>query len=99
MFIPKLAQAEDALKPTGWGEVASNLMEPVTIVSNFVGTASFVVGVTCIFGAFLRYTQHRKNPLVAPMSTIVLLLVIGIVLIFLPFVYLLTDSGIPFSLF
>lgn len=95
MFFPYLAYAQ---QPHGWGEVASNLMEPVAILSNFVSTASLIVGISCFFAALLKYNQHRKNPLAAPIGTVILLLIIGIVLILLPFAYLITDSGIPFKL-
>jgi hypothetical protein len=49
-----------------------------------------------IFGAFMRYKQHRINPLAAPMGGVIVLLILGILLICLPFTYLLTGAGIPF---
>jgi len=87
-----------AIASHGLGLVAENLLEPVTILTDFVGTASIVIGVCSLFAAFLRYMQHRTNPMVAPMSTIVLLLVLGIVLVCLPFIYLLTESGVPYKI-
>ncbi len=82
----------------GIGEIAENMLEPINIVSDFVGSASLIVGICALLAAFLKYMQHRVNPLVAPMSTIVVLVIIGIVLICLPFVYLLTEHGIPYHL-
>ncbi|MHB1948264.1 MAG: hypothetical protein ACYCQI_09150 [Gammaproteobacteria bacterium] len=96
LLIPVLAFADDQI--TGVGKVASNILEPVLIVSDFVCSASIIIGVSSLFGAFLKYMQHRVNPLAAPMSTVVVMLVVGIVLVALPFVYLLTENGIPYFL-
>lgn len=95
-FIPTLAASSDIV---GIGRIAENILQPVNIVSDFICTASMIVGICSLFGAFLKYMQHRVNPLVAPMSTIVILLVIGIVLTCLPFVYLLTENRIPYYFF
>lgn len=92
LITPSVATASH-----GIGLIAENLMEPVNILTDFVGTASIIIGVCALFGAFLRYMQHRTNPMIAPTSTIVLLLVIGIVLVCLPFIYLLTESGVPYK--
>lgn len=79
------------------GAVANNLLEPVTIASGFLSGVAFVLGVTSLFSAFLRYKHHRNNPLAYPISTIIVLFVLGLLLVLLPFMYKLTDSGIPFS--
>lgn len=82
----------------GIGQVASNLLVPVTVASSFLSGASIVIGVISLFSAFLRYMQHRINPLAQPISTVILLLLLGVILLLLPLVYKLTESGIPFSL-
>ncbi len=94
LLIPSIAIAS----ASSLGEIAENLMEPVTIVSDFIGTASIIVGICSLFGAFLRYMQHRVNPMVAPISTIFLLIAMGLALIGLPFIYLLVEGGIPYHL-
>lgn len=86
-----------APKVSGAGIVAHNLMEPVTILSNFIGSMSIVVGLTAVFASFLRYMQYRVNPLASPLSTVLLLLILGIVLLVLPLIYKLTSSGIPIA--
>ena len=83
--------------PSGFGAVANNLMEPVTILSSLVDTASIVIGLSCLFASFLRYMQHRINPLATPISIVVYLLIFGIILTALPLLYMFTESGIPFS--
>lgn len=95
ILIPSIVHADEL---AGIGKVALNILEPVNIVSDFIGSASIIIGVTALFAALLRYMQYRVNPLAAPASSVVLLLIIGIVLLCLPFVYLLTEHGIPYTL-
>lgn len=78
------------------GDIAYQLVEPVSIVSDFIGTSSLIIGIMCVFASFLRYLQYRVNPLVAPMSTVIILLVLGLVLIGLPFIYKVLGYGLPF---
>lgn len=81
------------------GSIAENLLEPVSILADFVNGASLIIGVCLLFASFFRYMRHRVNPLAAPISTVVVLLILGIVLLFLPLAYELTGSKIsPYSL-
>lgn len=82
----------------GLGDLASNLLEPIAIVAALLTSASIIIGFTCLFASFVRYMQHRKNPLAHPIGTVVWLLIIGLVLFCLPLVYKLTESGIPIHL-
>jgi hypothetical protein len=93
LFMPCIALAQNA-PPIG--AVAGELLGPVHILSNFVSNGSIILGTMAIFGAFMRYKQHRINPLAAPMGGVIVLLILGILLICLPFTYLLTGAGIPF---
>ncbi len=95
---PSYANAESAPQVAGFGQVATNILEPVTIASSFMSGISIVIGMTSLFSAFLRYMQHRVNPLAQPISTVILLVVLGVILIALPLIYKLTESGIPFSM-
>jgi hypothetical protein len=78
------------------GKFATELMEPVGILSDFVSTTAFIIGFSCLFASFLRFMQYRVNPLASPISTVIVLFVLGIVLLCLPFTYLLIGTGIPF---
>ncbi len=82
----------------GFGQIAENLIIPVTVVSGFLAGAAIAVGLACIFGAFIRYMQYRVNPLAQPIGTVITLFILGILLLCLPLIYKLTESGIPFSL-
>ena len=85
-------------KQKGFGDVASSMIEPVSVLNNFIGSAAIVIGIACLFGAFFRYMQYRINPLASPLSSVIFLLVLGLVLIGLPFIYLIIE-GIPFTLY
>lgn len=82
----------------GFGNVATNLLVPVHLVTSFLYGMSIVIGLVCLFAAFVRYMQYRVNPLANPISTVVTLLILGILLLVLPLVYKLTESGVPFTL-
>jgi hypothetical protein len=58
----------------------------------FVKTASFAVGIFCFFAAAIRYVQHRTNPMMAPLSSVVLLMLLGLVLVLWPHVDLLIQN-------
>ena len=71
---------------SGIGDFATTLMLPTHILLNFVKTASMMIGLMCLFGAFILYMQRRINPMTGPWSTIILVFIIGIVLLCLPYV-------------
>jgi len=87
-----------AANPQGIGLVAGNMMAPVVVLSGFVSSACIIIGGTCLFASFLKYLQHRVNPLAVPISTVLVLFILGAVLVVLPLAYKVTESGIPFHL-
>jgi len=94
LLVPSIVFCSHATKPAGIGYVAQSIMEPVSILSEFVTTASMVIGISFLFGALFRYMQHRVNPLAAPISTVLLLLFLGAMLILLPYSHkLMTMAG------
>lgn len=97
-LLPILTMAATKGNPAGFGDVAKHMMEPVGIMSDLVDTACFVLGGSFLFASIIKYFEHRRSPLMVPISTVIFLLIAGIVLILLPFVALITDHGIPFSL-
>lgn len=78
------------------GKFATELMEPVGILSDFVSTTALIIGFSCIFAAFLRYMQYRVNPLASPISTVIFLFILGLALLGMPFLYKIVNTGIPF---
>lgn len=83
---------------TGLGGVAGNMMEPVTLFSDFVDTGCLVIGLGFLFASIIKYVEHRRSPLMVPISTVVFLLIAGIILLILPFLPTLTGYGVPYRL-
>lgn len=88
-----------AAQPLGIGTVAQNMMEPVTLFSDFISSACLLIGSSFLFASIIKYFEHRRTPLMVPMSTVVFLFIAGLVLIALPFASYLTTSGVPFRVF
>lgn len=86
-------------KPLGLGEVANNLMEPVGLFSDFIFSGCFIIGTGFVFASIVKYIEHRRSPLMVPISTVIFLLIAGIILILLPFASYITDTGIKYTLF
>lgn len=82
----------------GLGDVADNILQPISVFSNFLGTICLVIGGSFLFASIIKYFEHRRSPLTVPMSTVVFLFIAGIILVCLPFLYILTGYGVPFSL-
>jgi hypothetical protein len=99
LFWPVLViAAKPVQQHYGLAGVANNLMEPVSILANFIGSMSIVIGLSFLLATILKYLQHRVNPMAVPISTVVLLLIMGVLLVGIPFLYKLVDTGIPISL-
>lgn len=101
MLIPILSIAAHQGSPapvTGLGQVARNLMEPVGLFADFVHSACIIIGAAFLFAAFIKYIEHRRSPLMVPISTVIFLLIAGIVLILLPFLSYLNENAVQYSL-
>lgn len=80
------------------GRVAENLMEPVGLLADFVQTGCFIIGASFIFASLIKYFEHRRSPLMVHISTVVFLLIAGIVLVLLPFLSFFIENGVRYSL-
>lgn len=95
LLVYSIPVAAETLK-TGLGGVANNLMSPVNVLSNFIGSACLLLGIVFIFASIVKYIEHRRSPLMVPISTVLFLLIAGLILLCLPFLSMWTESGIPF---
>ncbi len=75
------------------------MMEPIGLISDFVQSASFIIGACFIFASIIKYVEHRRSPLMVPISTVVFLVIAGSLLLLLPFLSFLVDYGFEFTLF
>lgn len=75
------------------GQVANNILEPVTVVSQFISTACIVLGGAFLFTSVIKYIEHRRNPLASPIGTVIFLFIAGVILIFLPIITMYSGSA------
>ena len=97
MLLLMSALASASYGGVSFGSIADNITEPIEIVSGFVSVGCLIVGIACFFAALVKYFEHRKSPLAVPISTVIWLILIGFALLCLPFAYLVTGNGIPFT--
>lgn len=93
-----LAPDAYAYRETGIGGVADQLMGPVGLFSDFIYTACFVLGGSFLLASIIKYIDHRRSPLFVPISTVIFLIVAGLILIALPFAHILIKHGTAYSL-
>lgn len=84
--------------PVGIGEMANTMMEPVSLMADFIHTGCFIIGGSFIFASLIKYIEHRRSPLMVPISTVVFLFIAGIVLVALPFLSLVLENGVSYGL-
>jgi hypothetical protein len=97
-LLPLSALAKEAAKQTtGIGGVAVNLMSPVGVFSDLIQTGCFIIGGSFLFASLIKYIEHRRSPLMVPISTVVFLFLAGLILIGLPFLSYFLDYAVPFS--
>jgi hypothetical protein len=92
-IIPGLALADG-----GVGDVANNLMDPLTFMGDFLQAGCFIVGGGFIFASVVKFFDHRRSPTMVPLSTVVLLFIAGLVLVALPFLSYVLPYAVPFTL-
>lgn len=85
--------------PPGIGSVANNVMEPVGLMSDFVNTGCFVIGGSFLFASLIKYFEHRRTPLLVPISTVIFLIIAGLLLILMPLLSLILDNGVTYAIF
>ncbi len=77
----------------GIGTVANNMMDPVTVFYQFIQSGCLLIGGGFIFASIVKYFEHRRSPLMVPISTVVFLLIAGTILVLLPLIGYVTQSA------
>lgn len=75
------------------GSLSENLLGPTTIVTQLLVYACYIVGAVFCFMAMAQYKIHRESPKLVPLTTPVMLVLFGLVLILLPYLSTLFNSG------
>lgn len=97
-ILPALVFAESNKDELGAGKVARTMLEPLGVMSDFINTLCFVIGGSFLFASIIKYIEYRRSPLMVPFSTVFYLFLIGLILVLLPFISMITESGITYSL-
>lgn len=86
-------QQTKALPTNSLGDLSDKLLFPMSILTSALYNISLAIGVALLFGAFIQYRNHRKNPGQVLLSRPVTLLVFGLVLLVLPIVVKISESS------
>jgi hypothetical protein len=67
------------------GQAADGLFGPVSVVTMLMELACYIIGTSFCIGAIMQYRIHRQNPKLTPLMTPVIMLVVGVLLILMPY--------------
>jgi hypothetical protein len=67
------------------GEAANVLFYGTNFLTKFFWVACILVGVFLLTGFMVHYKEHRNNPKLVPMSTVITYLILGLIAISIPF--------------
>lgn len=82
LFSVYFSQAQ--ARVSGAGALADDMLDPIGLFSKFVNAGCIIIGVGFIFASIVKYFEHRRSPLMVPISTVIFLLLAGIVLLAIP---------------
>ena len=68
------------------GTAADWAMGPINSLGKIFGYMCLIGGVGMVLGAFLQYRAHRDNPSQVRLGTPIFLLIVGLILLILPFI-------------
>lgn len=83
-MVPVMALAANRNANVGLGGMANSLMGPVGVATSFMHGACFLVGGAFLFASIVKYVDHRRSPTMVPFSTVVFLIVAGLMLLGIP---------------
>jgi hypothetical protein len=86
-----------AAKSEGLGDVAVNLMSPVGLFSNFINSGCIIIGGAFLFASIIKYIEHKRSPLMVPISVVVFLFIAGLLLVCLPLLSYAMPNGGPLA--
>jgi len=73
------------------GTSAKSMLQSVNLFSDFINAACLLIGSCFMFATLIKYLEHRRSPLMVPISTVIFLFIAGIFLLLLPLLHYLQD--------
>lgn len=75
------------------GDVADSLMTPTEIITKLTVVASYIVGVGLLIFAIAQYKQHRQSPKLVPLTTPIMLVILGVCALLIPYVSIISGKS------
>lgn len=67
------------------GEAANNIFDGANLFTKFFWAGSILIGIFLLIGCLVNYREHRNNPKLVPMATVLTYLFLGLFAISIPF--------------
>ena len=68
------------------GDISHHLFSAVEGIRDIIGLICIITGAAMIVGSFFRYLTHRRNPIEAPISSVIILFIAGVCVVVLAFI-------------
>jgi hypothetical protein len=88
LLLPAAAMADASI-----GDIAENLLGPTSIVTKLVEIACYIIGLAFILVGIAQYKIHRQSPKLVPLTTPILLVVLGFVALGIPYTTQMGKTG------
>lgn len=88
LLLPAVAMADASI-----GDVADNLLGPTSIVTKLVEIACYIIGLAFILVGIAQYKIHKQSPKLVPLTTPILLVVLGAVALGIPYTTKMGKTG------
>ena len=84
LFVGKIfAQVSDGSA----GAVAAQMTQPLDVARQAFNAGSLVLGIGFVISGVFKYLRYRHNPHEAPISSVVILFLVGLAFLAFPFAY------------
>ncbi len=83
----------DTVPGQSLGQISNNMLEPIGVFTHIMYSILYIVGGAFIAGSVIQYKAYRDNPLQTPISRPIALLILGLVLVAIPFITQLSQGA------
>ena len=80
------SQVSFAARSESLGDVANSISKPLQAMAGIIHIVCFVAAAGFLMGAFIRYMNHRRNPVETQLGSVIALLAAGLALLAVGFI-------------
>ncbi len=84
-FIFTLFFSEIVFADISLGQAADNILVPLGALNQIIYTICYILGTAMLGGSLIQYKAHRDNPSNVRLTQPIMLLIIGLILIGIPY--------------